>query len=441
MKSGTTPAVHSMHVHEVRPRKDHRGVDLISDALPFGRLWYDGPNAISSAIDYAKFFSRSHDAVIRVYDEAGKSVIASVIRDISIAYVYGAGDLIAEKISGHYYYHDGSGSTSHLADVNGNLLEWYRYDLQGTPFVNGDVNTHASAYGVRHLFTGQQWYSELGLYDLRNRFYSPDLGRFLQSDPSGFDGDPTNLYRYCGNNPLKASDPNGLSGIFTIYSNYFQALWPGYVGHSWVSFTSDQTGMTGFYGTYPNGMHYNDGYSANVIRQTWINDNAQYRLYQTIATYVALGEDGWGVNGNCTEFATAAWAAATGESVNRFNSWEIGSPSAVADSIKVLNGGHDYAFHFSDGSNGYYFGDAGYGRYDANGNGYYIWDQNAQPGAQTGVTTDGEAIYQSAPLPDDGGTADDWGFGLNPFSSLSLPGSFGIWGGGGDSPVMPPREL
>jgi len=25
-----------MHVYQVRPRKDHRGVDLISDALPFG---------------------------------------------------------------------------------------------------------------------------------------------------------------------------------------------------------------------------------------------------------------------------------------------------------------------------------------------------------------------------------------------------------------------
>jgi hypothetical protein len=44
---------------------DHRGFDLISDALPFGRLWYREPNAIG----YAKFFSRSHDAVIRVYDE------------------------------------------------------------------------------------------------------------------------------------------------------------------------------------------------------------------------------------------------------------------------------------------------------------------------------------------------------------------------------------
>jgi hypothetical protein len=58
-------------VYEVRPRKDRRGVDLISDALPFGRLWYAEPNAITNAIGYAKFRSRSHDAVIRVYDAAG----------------------------------------------------------------------------------------------------------------------------------------------------------------------------------------------------------------------------------------------------------------------------------------------------------------------------------------------------------------------------------
>jgi hypothetical protein len=53
-----------MPSYEVRPRKDHRGIDLISDALPFGRLWYVGPNAIENAIGYAKFNSRSHDAAI-----------------------------------------------------------------------------------------------------------------------------------------------------------------------------------------------------------------------------------------------------------------------------------------------------------------------------------------------------------------------------------------
>ena len=64
----------SQHVYEVRPRKDHRGVDLISDVLPFGRLWYGGPNAISNAIGYPMLRIRSHDAVIRVYDDAGNVI-------------------------------------------------------------------------------------------------------------------------------------------------------------------------------------------------------------------------------------------------------------------------------------------------------------------------------------------------------------------------------
>ena len=59
------------HVYEVRPRKDKRGVDLISDALPFGSLRYTKPD---DAIGYAKFRSRSHDAVIRVYDAAGNLI-------------------------------------------------------------------------------------------------------------------------------------------------------------------------------------------------------------------------------------------------------------------------------------------------------------------------------------------------------------------------------
>jgi hypothetical protein len=66
----------SHHVYEVRPRKDKRGVDLISDVLPFGRMWYGEPNAISNAFDYAQHRSHSHRAVIRVYDAAG-NVIAT----------------------------------------------------------------------------------------------------------------------------------------------------------------------------------------------------------------------------------------------------------------------------------------------------------------------------------------------------------------------------
>ena len=66
----------SQHVYDIRPRKDKGGVDLISDVLPFGRLWYTEPH---DAIEYAKFRSRSHDAVIRVYDETGEVIMMSTV--------------------------------------------------------------------------------------------------------------------------------------------------------------------------------------------------------------------------------------------------------------------------------------------------------------------------------------------------------------------------
>ena len=64
------------HVYQIRPHRDGR-VDLISDVLPFRcACWYSESDAISDAVAYAKLYSRSHDAVIRVYDEAGDVIWA-----------------------------------------------------------------------------------------------------------------------------------------------------------------------------------------------------------------------------------------------------------------------------------------------------------------------------------------------------------------------------
>jgi hypothetical protein len=59
------------HTYEVHPRKDHHGVNLISDVLPFGRLLY---LEVREAVAYAKFYSCSHDTTIRVYDSAGNVI-------------------------------------------------------------------------------------------------------------------------------------------------------------------------------------------------------------------------------------------------------------------------------------------------------------------------------------------------------------------------------
>jgi RHS repeat-associated protein len=138
---------------------------------------------------------------------------------VTAAYLNGTAGLVKNLISPNYYYQDAGGSTSHIANGSGQLQQWYRYDLQGAPIgFDGSNNSLPASSYVLFLFTGQRWQGELGLYDLRNRFYSPDIGRFLQGDPIGFKGDATNLYRYCGNNPIMRSDLTG-EGYDDPYGN------------------------------------------------------------------------------------------------------------------------------------------------------------------------------------------------------------------------------
>jgi RHS repeat-associated protein len=74
---------------------------------------------------------------------------------------------------------------------------------------------HAS-FPNSHLFTGEEFDADLGLYHLRARYHNPDTGRFWTQDGfEGFGGDPASLhkYAYCGNNPVNARDPGGEMSI------------------------------------------------------------------------------------------------------------------------------------------------------------------------------------------------------------------------------------
>ena len=62
-------AMQTTHATNSTTQND-RSINVVSDALPVDRLWYGEPNALSNAVDYSKFRSRSHDVVIRVYDAA-----------------------------------------------------------------------------------------------------------------------------------------------------------------------------------------------------------------------------------------------------------------------------------------------------------------------------------------------------------------------------------
>jgi hypothetical protein len=59
------------HIYEIRPGQGKSGFYLQSDTMQFGRVWYIH---LPHAIGFAKFYSRSHPAVIRVYDTAGNVI-------------------------------------------------------------------------------------------------------------------------------------------------------------------------------------------------------------------------------------------------------------------------------------------------------------------------------------------------------------------------------
>ena len=112
-----------------------------------------------------------------------------------------------------FYHHDASGNVTQLTNASGNVAEQYSYDIFGTPAIKNASGAAiaSSAVNNRFLFTGREFMQELGLYDYRNRMYSPALGRFLQTDPIRFAGKDFNLYRYVFNDPVNNSDPYGLS--------------------------------------------------------------------------------------------------------------------------------------------------------------------------------------------------------------------------------------
>lgn len=98
-----------------------------------------------------------------------------------------------------WFYADHLGSIVGTADSTGTSTAIYSYGPYGEP------NTLT---GQRFRYTGQYLIGGLGLYYYKARFYSPALGRFLQTDPIGT-ADDLNLYAYTGNNPSNFSDPSG----------------------------------------------------------------------------------------------------------------------------------------------------------------------------------------------------------------------------------------
>ena len=105
----------------------------------------------------------------------------------------------------YFYQTDRLGSVTGLTDRSGAVVARYRYDAYGDLVKDKET---AEKVSNPFRYTGRYFDEETGLYYYRNRYYSPELGRFITKDPLQYVDGP-NMYSYVMNNPLNGIDPMG----------------------------------------------------------------------------------------------------------------------------------------------------------------------------------------------------------------------------------------
>ena len=203
----------------------------IGDNAETARYTYDGSNRIKTYADMSAYAEYEYDTdglrstktvngekTRYVYDNG--NIIGEIFGDTINEYARGTEIIGMRNNKGdRYYYEQNShGDVLAIADEFGEIKKSYTYDAYGkeqlfniTPQGENTLTLVWKAETERiynpFRYCGEYADSETGMIYLRNRYYDPNIGRFITEDPAE---DGLNWYVYCGGNPIMYVDPSGL---------------------------------------------------------------------------------------------------------------------------------------------------------------------------------------------------------------------------------------
>ena len=259
-------------------------------------------------------------------------------KKVQAEYVYGLGRVsgtIKEDFS-CYLADNIDGNICSLLDKNQTVRAAYEYNSFGSPQASFSSNLD------RFLFGGEDYEAETGLIYLRNRYYDPEIGRFISPDPifgNIMDPQALNPYIYANNNPVNFRDPLGLkSATAVVYP-------PGAVGpdgksmfgHGFWIFERDGAGGPSDIGRYPGGPRHNDPILPGSVSHRWDASDAQIDRM-----IVEISKGGyWGVVGNCID-GIERGLKVLGVPHPSFSVLGISWPAKAVHWIESINGRSDY---------------------------------------------------------------------------------------------------